>query len=166
MTHYESLVQIARSYLNLHEEGDNRGELIDKMNQMMGVAVGSPWCAAFVWHCLNECNFKTGVGSKLFKSANCMMIWEKSNKKLRKSEPEIGYLVVYQMYSKSGYATQAGHIGIVTSFKSAFEITDISGNTSVKNSVDREGRIVAENQRKLSKNDGTMRFVGFLDPFS
>lgn len=52
-------VAVARGYIGTIEQRGNRGAEIDKWNHEAHVAMGSPYCAAFVAHCLNAAHAKS-----------------------------------------------------------------------------------------------------------
>lgn len=155
---YEKAIEIARNYIGMEEEDGNRGHMVDHWNNLSGVPLGSPWCASFLMFCINGASEQTSIPHGLFKSAHVLSIFNNS-KKCWTREPKPGCLVVWQ----KGDSLQ-GHIGMITEIITSDTVRTIEGNTSRKDSVDREGRVVAEQERNLSAV-GKMKFKGYLDPW-
>lgn len=158
MTPYESAIEIARKYLGLEEEDGNRGQMIDHWNRLSGVPLGSPWCASFLMFCIEGAANQTSMPHKLSKSAHVLSVFNNS-KECWTGHPKPGCLVVWQLGD-----TLKGHIGLITEIVDKTTVRTIEGNTSRKDSVDREGRVVQEQARNLAAV-GKMKFKGYLDPW-
>jgi hypothetical protein len=158
MTPYQVAVDIARKYIGMEEEDGNRGQMIDHWNRLSGVPLGSPWCASFLMFVIEGASNQASMKHKLFKSAHVLSVYNNS-KACWVNDPAPGRLVVWQMGE-----SLKGHIGIITEVIGHREVKTIEGNTAKEKSVNREGRVVAEQVRNLNAV-GKMKFKGILDPW-
>jgi hypothetical protein len=162
------LIELMREHIGLREEGENRGELIDKFNLASGVPVGSPWCLSLIQYLVAQVDYELGLKNKLPKTASVMYLWGNCANKLL-CGPEPGTLVIWQMYSKSGFPTSAGHVGVISHRVSSEVIQSIEGNTRgvdpASGIIDRDGKEVVEQRRVLNKNGRPMAYLGCLNPW-
>ena len=159
----EILVQIAKSYEGVSEiGGDNEGQQIEEFQRAVnGRASKEPWCMCFVQFCVQRAVKESKRSSQLYSSESVLEVWTKSSKFLRKSEPSPGLIVLWQMGTEP-----LGHCGIVLSTLNPLTKTfqTIEGNTGVGPMIERNGDGVYEKLRNRNPK-GTMRLLGFLDPF-
>lgn len=157
-----------REHLGVREEGDNRGAMIDLWNKYNGVPAGSPWCLSMIQYLAQQVDHELGTKRKLPQTASVIDLWNKADPK-SKQGLEVGNLVLWQMYSKSGLPTRAGHVGVISQVVSRETIISIEGNTRgsdpASGIIDREGREVVEQRRNLDKNKGIMRYLGCINPW-
>lgn len=158
MTPHEVAVSIAKKYIGLEEEDGNRGLMIDHWNRLSGVPLGSPWCASFMMFCVEGAANQMSMAHKLYRSAHVLSIYNNS-KACWARDPQVGFLVVWQMGE-----SLKGHIGIITEVLESRLVKVCEGNTAKEKSINREGRVVAEQVRNLAAV-GKMKFKGFLDPW-
>lgn len=159
------LLELIREHIGTREEGDNRGDLIDVWNKFNGVPLGSPWCLSMIQYFIAQVDYELGTKAKTYKTASVIELAHKYHNMTL--EPEVGHLVLWQMYSKSGVPTRAGHIGVVSQVISKDVILSIEGNTRGVHDgvIDREGKEVVEQRRVLDRNKGIMRFLGCINPW-
>jgi hypothetical protein len=153
----ERLLASAESFLGIGEEpkGSNRSGWIDAMNAAVDADLGSPWCASFIAHCLDD---SIGVYETLpFKRTASVqeMVDDAKARGLFTKDPSIvlpGDLVVYFYEGLHRY----GHIGIVKTIHLAEDADDVTttvsidGNTIPDDSGDsREGFGVFEKVRTV-----------------
>lgn len=159
------LVREAEGWEGFTEQGgDNMGQAVQRFQKAVdGKAVGEPWCASFVWHCIKEvdgiCNtLGDPKTTKLFASEHVMTMWRKAPGLNRVGIPEPGDLVLWQ-HGES----ERGHIGIVISDAELGngKIITIEGNTGMGAGVQREGDGVYRRTRDMV-GAGRMHVVGFL----
>ena len=158
------LLEAARACVGVRERGgNNRGPIVELMQQTIGKAEGEAWCASFVQTLIAYCELKTGQKSRVFASEHCATIWNNTHTELRvKKHPAPGAIVIW------GYqGTISGHCGIVLDAGSA-EFRAIEGNTeaglSPSEKVERDGGGVYLTRRNRL-GQGRMIVRGFLKPF-
>lgn len=110
----------AGNYLGLRENGNNRGDLIDRWNLAHGGALGDPWCATFTNAVLAE-NGIQGTGSAWSRS---FMNWGSDA-----GGPVTGSVVVFK------WNESEGHVGFVHSVNSDGTINVLGGNQNKGSSV-------------------------------
>jgi len=113
-------VFIAKQYINHVEQRGNRGYIIDGWNREAKNALGSPYCAAFVAHCLNS----AGAIRPTYRGGYSRYYIDKTSVALPASIQGnlAGWLLVFKR--KGG-----GHIGIITYSNGNYSRT-IEANTS------------------------------------
>lgn len=143
--------------------GNNKGPMVELMQETIGEASAEAWCMAFVQTCIAFAEYCTGVNSPLYVSEHCMTTWRKTPLGQRVDKlPAAGAIAIW-----NHAGGDAGHTGIVdscdgTNFK-AFEGNTESG-VNPSGTVVRDGGGVYHTKRSL-KGAGSMRLVGFLKPF-
>lgn len=155
----DKLLDVARSYVGVREQGTNRGREVEMFQRAIGGADGEPWCMSFAQFCLQKAGAETKVDPKVFRSEHCLTVWNKSPKSQQLSKPEPGSLVIWRHGNSS-----SGHVGIVEKVHADGTFTTIEGNTSSGSGVNREGDGVYRRKRDMN-GAGSMRVVGFLKPF-
>lgn len=157
-----SLIEIASKYIGTKEAtGKNDGELVNLFQKAVdGKASGESWCMGFVQYCIKQVEQIENIRTNLFSSEHCLTVWNKTDKDMRRDKPAMGYIAIWQ----HGDTTQ-GHTGIVTLVIDDLQFKTIEGNTGSGAGVIRDGDGVYERVRNI-KGAGTMKVVGFIDPFS
>jgi hypothetical protein len=158
----QGLIDIATKFVGVTEESDNSGMWVKIFQKAVdGVAQKEPWCAGFAHYCLNENDKAMKIKHNVFKSESCLNIWRNVPRIYKSLEPQIGYLVVWQM------SETAGHIGIVTGV-SATKINTIEGNTGdgVKDGVVREGDGVYARERLRTPKSAKFKLLGYINPYA
>lgn len=145
------LVEVAQSYLWVREvpPGSNRSPDIDRWLKALGSPLGSAWCAAFAWGCLDEAGEKPAL-----KRSGRVQDMVDSGTLLPASKAEVGDLVVFWFESLKRYA----HIGIVCARKRAI-LETIEGNTIPDGATGdtREGFGVFAKRRAISERVKVLR---------
>ena len=167
MTDQENLVEIARKFIGVTDQGPEPFGYSKVLQFLLSVDKapykGEPWCAAFVFYCLEQ----TGRKHDLHKSPSAMDMWSNSPRKLVLDRPEIGAIAVWNFNH-----THSGHCGIVSSVNDEYDVfTSIEGNTSKTEKypgepVVRNGGYVAEKIRHINPPPSTMVLMGFLRPWT
>jgi hypothetical protein len=155
----DKLLDVARSYVGVREQGTNRGREVEMFQRPIGGADGEPWCMSFAQFCIQKAGAETKVDPKVFRSEHCLTVWNKSPKSQQLSKPEPGSLVIWRHGNSS-----SGHVGIVEKVHPDGTFTTIEGNTSSGSGINREGDGVYRRKRDMN-GAGSMRVVGFLKPF-
>lgn len=160
----EVLVRIAKSYEGVHEEGgDNLGAQIVQFQKAIDrVASREPWCICFLQFCGLAAQKETGRRWMMFPTESALVMWEKSPALLRRSTPATGLIAIWQVGT-----TRSGHGDLVTKVDPggrSFET--IGGNTSPGPRLERDGDGVYSKILQWPPRRGSMRLLGFLEPFA
>lgn len=128
-------VDTAFKYKYVREKISNRSSEIDLWNKLVGNALGSPYCAAFV----SYCNSRDSIIPFKIKSGLARTFWTKAPKEFKhkasdvlngKYKPKYGDLIIW-----ANGSTMTGHIGFVLGFDEKTKmIITIEANTSSGNS--------------------------------
>jgi hypothetical protein len=164
ITPQQKLVEIARKYIGVKEEGgDNRGEMVETFQKTLGLKAGDPYCAAFVHFCLKAVDAEMGTKHGIYPSAQCTQMWAKTPKNLQvPPPPRPGFIIVWQKI-QDNKPTSLGHTGIVVEVTRDYIMT-VEGNTSDGQGINRDGNGVYLRKRD-TVGIGSMRVLGFLDPW-
>lgn len=149
----------AESCVGIHESGgNNKGPMVELIQETIGKAEREPWCMAFVQTCLAYAELKTGVISPIHPSEGCLDVWEKTtlNKRVRVSP--LKYAIV--IFQHEG--TSKGHTGIVIEPVKDSHVLSVEGNTNKDGSRDGDGVFL---KRRDWIRNGDLRTLGFLKPF-
>lgn len=150
----DSVLGCARALRFLTEDqGPNRSTGIDAMNRMIGVPMGSPWCASFVAWCGDA-----ALGSEwpVPKTASCYQLgeWARTEQRLlMPREARRGDLFLIWSPRLNRFA----HVGFVTGASAGGRIETIEGNTNEGGS--RDGWGVFSRIRTLGPNDRIVRWA-------
>lgn len=143
--------------------GNNKGPMVQLIQETIGGAVQEAWCMSLVQTCLAYAEEKTGVKSPVAAGEHCLTVWAQTPKSLRvKSFPLPGAIIIWQ-HGK----TTNGHTGVLIGTDGKTMKTcegNTEGGLDSKGSVVREGGGVYANTRGFTGN-GSMKVVGFLKPF-
>ena len=169
-----SLVSVARSWVGITElGGNNKGQMVERFQRAVDQkASGEPWCMAFVQFCMIESRRlcedifaqSFNVSDKIFKTEHCLTAWNRTDKFQRIEKPIPGALIFWQKY-RHDIGTTSGHVGIVSKILDDDTVLTIEGNTNDGSGVVRDGDGVYELTRFYKMRQGSLRFVGFIDPW-
>lgn len=151
--------------------GNNSGQLVELFQKAAdGRAVKEAWCMAFVQYCLkNSVEYfnlahplvANGLANALFVSEHCMTVWNKTPVTQRRLKPARGLIAIW-----NHAGTTNGHTEICVGglLPDGIYFPTIGGNTGPGVGVVREGDGVWARKRNIN-GEGTMKLVGFIDPF-
>jgi hypothetical protein len=147
--------------------GNNKGQLVELFQRSVSIAKGDPWCAAFVFFCLDAVEKQAKVldpnypRSNAFKSGHCLTIWNRTpeSKRVTGKDAVPGDLVVW---NKRG--TTQGHIGVLLKNNHNGTFQSIEGNTSNSDGFDRDGGGVYLKNRLIG-GYGVNDLLGFIRVF-
>jgi hypothetical protein len=149
----QALLESAKSYLHVREQGNNRGTEVEKIQRSAGGKPGDAWCMEFVQHVVKDIETKTGARSNIKRSNRCRDVWEQTPKENRLSRPEPGSLVIWK-----------NHVGIIESVSpDGKSFKTIEGNTTNPNNKNEQG--VFEKDRKLGELEPGNPLLGFVKVF-
>jgi len=149
----ERALAIAASYVGVRETKRNRGPEVDAFLYDVGLdpTKGSyPWCAAFVWHCLNKASLELRIPNPAPRTAGVMKMWARVQpyqKTLRPSEGAVFIIDHGGGRGHTGFVEMVGPLRIVT----------IEGNTNSGGSRDGDG--VYRRDRTLSEITGYIDYA-------
>lgn len=157
----KAMIAHALTFEGVHEQGGyNRGPMVDKWNEAIGVPHGSSWCMSFAEAMIKDTADMNKTKSKVYRSAGCADVWAHTPAELKHSkDPKPGDLVIWK-HSKGG----GGHVGIVIEQVNQNTIKTIEGNTSSASHVESNGDGVYVKNRSLA-GSGDMKIVGFVTVF-
>lgn len=119
-------LNVARKYIGVKERSENRSPNIDKWNTFCKVALGSPWCAAFVSFCLYQAGVSypkiISAWAGKFKTGRAISAGRIARGRYKLQGGEI------VLWNKG--KNRIGHIGFVDSIVSNTCFYTIEGNTS------------------------------------
>ena len=153
-----------RGFVGVRESGgNNKGEIVELIQDTVGHAEGEPWCMSLVQSALAYVETVLGVKSPVAVGEHCLTVWRDTPHAQRvRFEPLPGAIIIW----KHGDSF-AGHTGIFEDSRDGKMLT-IEGNTesglNELGSLVREGGGVYECVRDRHAN-GSMRVMGFLKPF-
>lgn len=153
----DTLLTEARATLGTKEEGGkNRGHQIDLWNRDAGAAIGSPWCASWVYGQFKVACAVFGVPNPCPLTAGALKMWHLAPESARRPLPAPGDVFVLDTGDPGGF----GHVGLVEAVSPDNNtLTTLEGNTNEEGS--RDGNAVARHTWKpYSGKRG--RLVGFL----
>lgn len=149
------------------EGGNNRGPLVELIQETIGGADREAWCMSFVQTMLEYAEERTSVYSEVFVSESCDQVWTGTDKKWRvKSVPLPGAIVIWGRYNKKGQYL-GGHTGILDAWagETFFAVEgNTSGGVTSDDRVVRDGGGVYYTKRRTG-GQGDMKVRGFLIPF-
>lgn len=153
---------VAESQIGVREAppNSNRGAEVDAYVRAVGVPLGSPWCAAFVYWCFAGAASQLGVDNPVVESGGCMDHWRRARAQGVRSftgpqaqdDPSLvqpGHIFIMD------HGGGLGHTGLVKRVQGGL-LDTIEGNTNVLGS--RQGDGVYEKERRVDEITG-----GFLD---
>jgi hypothetical protein len=161
------MLMAAQACVGIREQGgNNKGPMVQLIQETIGSAVAEAWCMAFVQTCVAYAEVKTGKKSPLYPSEHCMSVWLKTPKSARvKVKPLRGAIAIWN-YPPG----QSGHTGILDAYDDARKgkMNLIEGNTekglSKKGLIERDGGGVYYTER-ANVGSPKMKLIGYLKPF-
>lgn len=159
------LVLEASRWVGVTEKGgNNRGEIVQMFQSVIGTAQGEAWCMAFQQYCLKWVDRQISLvtawkPSTLTKSEHCLTVWNTSPKAHRLARPERGALVIWQHGT-----TSSGHVGLIERVEADGMFISVEGNTGDGTGVVRDGDGVYRRARSPA-GSGSMKVVGYLAPW-
>jgi len=159
------MVYAAEACVGIREEGgNNKGPLVQLIQDTVGGVGAEAWCMSFVQTCIAYAEVKTGVKSPLLDTEHCTTLWGKTKASQKvKVFPARGAVIIWQ-HGKG----PSGHTGFFLECPKTGTMATIEGNTeaglSKDGSVVREGGGVYKCSRSMKAN-GTMKVLGFIKPF-
>ncbi len=153
----DALLAAARATLGTKEEGGkNRGHQIDGWNRDAGAALGSPWCAAWVYGMHKVAAALLGIPNPCPRTAGALKMWHMAPESSRRPLPAPGDVFVLDTGDPGGF----GHVGIVEAVTpDGNTIVTLEGNSNEAGS--REGTAVVQHTWK--PRDGKRgRLLGYL----
>jgi hypothetical protein len=158
-------VYAAEACVGIREEGgNNKGPLVELIQETLGGAGAEAWCMSAVQTWLAYAEVKTGVKSPIHASEHCLTVFKNTPESQRvKKFPARGAIIIWQHGSTSN-----GHTGVFLEAQDDGGMRAIEGNAerglAADGSVEREGGGVYLTSRSMKAN-GTMKVVGFIKPF-
>jgi hypothetical protein len=150
-------LEIAQSQVGVREVGTtNTGVQVNKYLASVGLGPGSPWCAAFVFYCINQAAKDIGVPNPFVRSAYCpdLESWAKRHGCLY-STPEAGDVFLHYSKPSGERYRRASHTGFVTAVDG--QVKTIEGNTNTSGS--RSGIGVF----RLTRSLANMKFIRWAE---
>lgn len=154
MTLADRAVQIAISQLGNSEIplGSNWGKHVEKYLKSVNIPSPGPWCAAFVYWCVNEAAKEMNVENPIAKTGGVLDQWGKSKKLRITGKPRKGDIFIMD------FGKGKGHTGFVSGVVGD-KINTIEGNSNDEGS--REGYEVCRKPggRLISSCKGFLRIA-------
>lgn len=128
--------------------GSNRGPRVEEYLKSVRLAGGNPWCAAFVYWCIEQASARLNRVNPLPRTGSCMFHWNKTKgekitmQQALKNPALIEAGAIFIISRKGG----KGHTGFVYDTLGS-EIITIEGNSNAFHSAEGEG--VVQLQRKI-----------------
>lgn len=151
------------AFLGIREEGgNNKGKLVELIQDTVGGVMAEPWCMSSTQSLLAYVEEKLNIKSPIYASEHCLTVWNKTDEKHRvRFMPLPGAIIIWQHGSSS-----SGHTGCLIGTDTEIMYT-YEGNTEKGlegGKLVREGGGFYLNKRGY-RYDGNMRVKGFLIPF-
>lgn len=122
-------LEIAQSQNGVREVGNNAGKRVGEYLRSVGLDTGNPWCAAFVYWCIDKAAADLKVRNPFVRTGGCAVIdaWAKRNE-ISENKPEPGDVFLRRGTVAGVY--RASHTGFVTEVNGThFETWE--GNTNL-----------------------------------
>ncbi len=145
------LIHSLESQLNVRETAPNKGYMVDRYLQSVGVKVPAPWCAAFVSYNLQQYGVPNpkSAWSPDYAQANDVIYKAKKHT----AQPLAGDVVTFYYPNLK----RVGHVGFYCQMDKSGYIITIEGNTNGGGS--REGDGVYKKKREFSKIHAITRYI-------
>ena len=166
------VVHTARQYLQVREQGANRGTQVEEFLTTAGGQAGQSWCAAFVYWCHSRAATQLEGTTTIPRTVRAAGMWfeEPGNQRFSVTQvhggqftPEPGdvFVMADQKYHGhfrgSAVARFPGHTGLVVSYdRTTRTLTTLEGNTNLAG--DREGDGVFQRTDRMADE----RLYGFV----
>lgn len=157
-------VLAAQACVGIRESGgNNKGPMVELIQETIGGADREPWCMSFVQTCLAYAEKKTGIKSPIFPSEHCVTTWNRTPKSSRvRRVPAAGAIAIWQ-YPPGA----SGHTEILYEYHGK-KMNLFGGNTTSglkkDGTIEREGGGVYFTERPTNSTK-KMKLLGFLKPF-
>lgn len=143
--------------------GNNRGPLVELIQETIGGHSREAWCMAFVQTLIAYVEYKLGIVSRLPAGEHCLTVLDQAPSDLIvKFFPLPGAIPIWQHGSSMN-----GHTGIFLESEDGYMMC-IEGNTesglSLTGRIERDGGGVYHTKRSMKRN-GDMHVRAFLKPF-
>lgn len=152
--------------------GDNKGQVVEMFQRIVGDANGESWCVSFVQYCIRlvdslnqEAQLSPIAKSTIPMTESVVQLWRTTPQAL-KGDAQPGRIVLWE-HTKNGSGTGLGHAGIVVGIgggTSGNDLITIEGNTSPSTQIEREGDGVYL-KRRPNGDLGSMKLLGFIKPW-
>lgn len=153
------LIEVAHNLVGVHESGgNNEVPIVTLFQRTVGGAFHEPWCLSFIQSIIAYVEDRLGIQSQLTATEHVLNLWNSSPAICRTLIPQKGHLILWKLKN-----TTSGHCGIITDISDT-HFTTIEGNTSIADSINREGDGVYLKQR-LKEGMGHFTILGILCPF-
>lgn len=144
--------------------GNNRGRMVELIQDTLGTADGEPWCMSLVQTCLAFAELRSGHASPIEHSEHCLTVWRETPEAQRvRTLPAPGAIIIWRHGT-----SDSGHTGCTISAVSFSEFDAVEGNTesglTAAGKIEREGGGVYQTRRRMT-GAGNMHIVGYLKPF-
>jgi hypothetical protein len=144
--------------------GNNKGPMVELIQETVGGAGREPWCMALVQTCIAYVEEKLQIHSRFPVTEHCMTAWRSAPDDLKvKFGPKRGAVVIW-----NHKGTDQGHTGMFRELKGEGSFKAVEGNTeagvNANGKVERDGGGVYATVRSMRGN-GSMILKGFLKPF-
>ncbi len=154
-----------RACVGIREKGrNNRGRMVQLIQDTLGTADREPWCMSLVQTCLAWAELRTGKVSPIAASEHCMTVYNDTPKAQRVQTLPAPYACIIWRHG----AGPSGHTGITISTVKDGKFSAVEGNTesglTAAGHVERDGGGCYETKRNVI-GAGNMKVVGFLKPF-
>jgi ethanolamine utilization microcompartment shell protein EutS len=136
---------VAQTQIHVFELPHNRGPAVARYLKSVGLGEGYPWCAAFVYWCVDVAARRLNLPNPLVKTAGVLEQWNHTT--LRKLPPRATNIEPGDLFVMD-FGAGRGHMGFVEQFSGTL-LTTIEGNSNEGGS--REGVEVVRRQRALSE---------------
>lgn len=151
----DKTLEVALAQKGVREVGENRGQKVEAYLQSVGLGPGNPWCAAFVYWCIEEAAGALSCDNPFLRTGSCRALsgWAEEHA-LLEPRPEVGDVFLH--WSTVDQVYRASHTGLVTCVTGS-EFSTVEGNTNLDGS--REGiGVFARNHT----NDSRYRFIRWM----
>ncbi len=143
--------------------GNNRGPLVELMQETLGGADREPWCMSFIQTMIAYAEVRTGKTSPVFASEHCMTVWHNTPTFQRVVRWPLGGAIAIWRHGSG----PSGHTGIVDSCDGQ-TFYSLEGNTesglNPHGKIERDGGGVYYTQRSMDPV-GNMHLIGHIKPF-
>jgi hypothetical protein len=148
-------LEAARSQVGVREQGENRGPQVDEYLRSVGLGPGYPWCAAFVYWCIEQAARRLKQPNPFIRTAYCPTIanWARTGEILE-AAPRGGDVFLV-------YSARARHTGFVSAVEGRLFRT-VEGNTNLEGSP--EGIGVFERVRQIGPRYRFVRWGRLVGP--
>lgn len=143
--------RIARGEDGTREVGNNGGEKVRQYLASVRLGTGQPWCAAFVYWCVQHACESRKIGNPLPRTGHVLTMWNTAADKFKKpaSDARAGDIFIMQ------FAGGRGHTGFIAA-RDGNTLTTIEGNTNRDGSREGDG-VYVRTTRKVSQFVGVIR---------